>query len=47
MTIWCSVLRVTLVNLQAPALIDRLQPENNLAMAASATPVIFGAALSH
>jgi hypothetical protein len=47
MTIWYSVLRVALVNLQALTLIDRLQPENNHEMTVSAAPIIFGAALTH
>jgi hypothetical protein len=47
MATWCSVLRLTLVNLLSLALIDRLQPENNLEMTVSAASVIFGAALTH
>jgi hypothetical protein len=41
------VLRLTLVNLHALTLIDRLQPENNLEMTVRATLVIFGEALAH
>jgi hypothetical protein len=47
MATWCSVFRLTLVNLQALTHIDRLQPENNLELTVSAAPVIFGAALAH
>jgi hypothetical protein len=45
--IQCSAFRLTMVDLQPLTLIDRLRPENNLEMAASAAPVNFGAALSH